>query len=256
MPLFSSSSVKEPGTHHNKLEKSPHARAASLSGRRGSIKPKQGNANGLDEDTSTKALAGSSTQLMHNEHDGGAKPLTPKSLAGSQPPHSRNQSVDAIDMNNPPTPPPHDDAYIKGHIYGNDGDVAGGEGSVHTSSTWRAHPDTMAARNNNATTNPAGYGTTNNLHLHNATSDGDSFGLSGDRPTDLATARQKVQLAIEAELAADRALEIARRAVIEAREMVRALEKQINEEFERARERKMEADMVVREMEKLGKHNN
>jgi hypothetical protein len=232
MPLFSSSSVKESPTHHNKLEKSPHARAASLSGRRGSIKPKQANANGLDEDASTKAMAGSSTRLMRDENDGGAKPLTPKSLAGSQPPHSRNQSVDAIDMRDaPPTPPPHDHSYIKEDLYGDEGAVAGREGSVHTSSTWRGHPDTMAAKGNHATNNPAGYGTTNNLHLHNAISDEDSFGLSGDRSTDLATARQKVQLAIEAELAADRALEIARRAVIEARNMVRALEKQINEEY-------------------------
>jgi hypothetical protein len=58
-----------------------------------------------------------------------------------------------------------------------------------------------------------------------------SYAPIGDRPVDLSIARRKVQIAVEAELAADRAIEIARQAVIEARTVVAAIEKQVNEEY-------------------------
>jgi hypothetical protein len=85
---------------------------------------------------------------------------------------------------------------------------------------------------------------------------GDSRLLSGNKAMDLVTARQKIQFAIEAELAADRALEVARRAVDEARAIVGALEKQANDEFERAHAKRMETAGVVKDLEKLGRHSN
>lgn len=60
----------------------------------------------------------------------------------------------------------------------------------------------------------------------------------------------------QAELAADRALELARHAVHEARAAVKSLEKQMNDEFQRAQARKMETDGVVKELEKLGRHDH
>lgn len=217
MPLFSSSSIKEGGTHHNKLGKSQHARAASVVGRKGSI----GGKNRVDEDASTRAVAGSQIRLQHDDSTGTTdyiKPMTPKSM--------RNQSMDQVDLQDvPPTPPPHDDAA--GYKASNDGHHqhhadTGNDDSLHTTSTttWRENPDVLAMRNR-------GEGNDPNTEVMAGS---EAHVLSGNKAADLATARQKIQFAIEAELAADRALEVARKAVDEARKMVGALERQAHEE--------------------------
>lgn len=251
MPLFSSLSTKESkegSNHHNKLGKSAHARAASLTGRKGSIGGKNTR---VDEDASIKAMAGSRSQLQQDDSTGTeyVKPMTPKSL--------RQQSMDQMeDQDVPPTPPPHE---VGGYAVTNDEvhNPDSHNGSLHTNSsaTWREKPDAAAMRNRAANANDAGhtemagagldYGHQNDAHV-----------LSGNKMIDLATARQKVQFAMEAELAADRALELARKAVEEARSIVGALERQAHQEFERAHARRMETAGVVKDLEKLGRHSH
>jgi hypothetical protein len=220
--------------HHNKLGKSPHARAASLTGqRKGSISQKQR----VDEDASTKAIAGSNSRLVLDDSTGteNMKPLTPKSLNGDH----------RMELNDvPPTPPPHDHGYTKAPMDMDNDDTRRDSIRTTSTTTWRENPDAVAMRNRGAF-NDADAGTAPG-----------TTGLSGNKIMDIATARKKIQFAIEAELAADRALEIARKAVDEARAMVAALEQQAHEEYERAHAKRTETAGVVKELEKLGRHNH
>jgi len=237
MPLFSSLSVRESNNHPNKLEKSPHSRRTSLPGRKASVARKGG---AVDEDASTRAVAGSSSRLINNNTE--PNPMTPTSIAGDRVDHTRDQSTDQPEVRDkPPTPPPHDEVYadVVDHT-----EEAGNRDSTHTTSTWRENP---AMRNKDAFVGRSDM---------DAQDHGNSYAPTGDRPVDLAVARRKVQIAVEAELAADRAIEVARQAVIEARVVVAAIEKQVNEEFERAHHRRMETTGVLKELEKLGRHNN
>lgn len=236
MPLFSSLSIRDSSHPKNKLEKSPHTRRASLPGRKPSVVRKGGV---VDEDVSTRAVAGSSSRLMADGNDG--NPMTPTSLVGDQADHTRDHSADQTDMRDKaPTPPPHDQVYADADRTQD----AGNRDSTHTTSTWRGNP---AARNKDAFAGAYGVG---------AQDHSDSYVPTGDRPVDVAVARKKIQIAVEAELAADRAIEAARQAVIEARTVVAAIEKQVNEEFERAHARRLETAGVLKELEKLGRHNN
>jgi hypothetical protein len=239
MPLFSSLSIRDSNNNHakNKLEKSPHTRRASLPGRKASIARKGGV---VDEDVSTRAVAGSSSRLMSDANDG--NPITPKSLVGDQPDHTRDHSVDQPDIRDKaPTPPPHDQVYADADRT----EDAGNRDSTLTTSTWRGNP---AARNKDAFA-----GNTYGAEAHDHS---ESYMPTGDRPVDVSIARKKIQIAVEAELAADRAIEAARQAVVEARTVVAAIEKQVNEEFERAHARRLETAGVLKELEKLGRHNN
>lgn len=302
--------------HHNKLEKSAHARRASVtSGRKASLRKAP-----VDEDASTKAMAGSAIRLNQNNDDTNGStavpPLTPKSI--------QNDDYDEEELHNlaqhdlPPTPPAnHDDPFARGAAGGYH--VANGalptDGSVRSSMTWRDHPDAVAMKNKsnlhelhaatttstaqdnnpsaaigNSRANPlgtgavagaAGLGTTSRAYGMDPRGEngdwasdshhGHDFVAGGaERAMDLATIRKKIQFAIEAELAADRALELARHAVHEARTAVRTLEKQMNDEYvchglrvltadwlgfffrlQRAQARKMETDGVVKELEKV-----
>lgn len=237
MPLFSSLSVRESNNHPNKLEKSPHSRRASLgTGRKASVRRGV-----VDEDLSTKAVAGSSSRLLDNDRD--IDPMTPTSLAGDQ--HNQT-AIDQAEMHEQaPTPPPRDHVLADpaaGHI--NDTD---NRDSTHSASTWRENP---AMKNQNTHNGVHGVTTDYDQDEH-----GEVHALSGDLAQDLATARKRVQAAIEAELAADRAIEVARQAVIEARSVVGAIEKQVIEEFERAHARRMETAGIMKDLEKLGRHN-
>jgi len=258
MPLFSSLSLKdkekdkEGSTHHNKLGKSQHARAASITtGRKGSI----GGKNRGDEDASTRAMAGSQSRLQQDDANGTdyIKPMTPKSLNGD---HLRNQSMDQMDMQDapPPTPPPHEPGYIVPNGHTHDAHTRRESLDGNSVSTWRENPDVFAMRKRGAVndTGTEVAGSARNF----ANPNDDAHVLSGDRANDLALARQKVQTAIEAELAADRAIEVAQKAVDEARMIVGALERQAHEEFERAHTRRMETAVVMKELEKLGRHNH
>jgi len=236
MPLFSSLSVRD-SNHPNKLEKTPHTRRTSLTGRKTSLARK----GAVDEDASTRAVAGSSSRLMASNTEG--NPITPVSILGDQAGHQRDQSTDQMEMRDkPPTPPPHDDVDAAEHT-----EDAGNRDSTHTSSTWRENP---AMRNKDAFVGTYGR---SNMDTQDQSA---SYAPIGDRPVDLSIARRKVQIAVEAELAADRAIEIARQAVIEARTVVAAIEKQVNEEFERAHARRLETAGVLKDLEKLGRHNN
>jgi len=215
--LFSSLSLKEKdgGSHHNKLGKSPHARGASLTGRKFSIgqKPR------ADEDASTKAIEGSQSQPMHDDTTGteNVKPLTPRSLNG-----------DHLELHDaPPSPPPRDTGYTKAVIDPSNDDSRRDSIRTTSTTTWRENPDAVAMRNRTALNDAhAGTGT----GTAGLGQEFDSQGFNGNKIMDIATARKKIQIAIEAELAADRALEAARNAVDEARAMVTALEKQTHEE--------------------------
>lgn len=238
MPLFSSLSIRDSNSHpnKNKLEKSPHTRRASLPGRKANVARKGGV---VDEDASTRAVAGSNSRLMTDPND--VNPITPKSLVGDQADHTRDHSVDQTELRDQaPTPPPHDQVYADADRTQD----AGNRDSTLTTSTWRGNP---AARNKDAFAGTYGA----DAHDHS-----DSYMPTGDRPVDVSVARKKIQIAIEAELAADRAIEAARQAVVEARTVVAAIEKQVNEEFERAHARRLETAGVLKELEKLGRHNN
>jgi len=240
MPLFSSLSTKE--GHHNKLGKSQHARAASLTGqRKGSISQKPR----ADEDASTRAVVGSNSRLVHDDSTGteNLKPLTPKSLNG-------DHQMELNDV--PPPPPPHDQGYTKPTVEMNNDDTRRDSIRTTSTTTWRENPDAVAMRNRGAFNDAdADAGT-----APGTTGLGENHGLSGNKTMDIATARKKIQFAIEAELAADLALDLARRAVDEARAMVAALEKHAHEEYERAHARKAETAGVVKDLEKLGRHNH
>jgi hypothetical protein len=308
MPLFSSLSLRDStNAHHNKLEKSPHARRASLtSGRKASLR--KAHAEGVEE-ASTRAIAGSASRLNQSNADANNEsmpvpPLTPKSI--------RNDDYDEDELHNvvhhtlPPTPPAHDDPFARGGAGGYHVTPLNGaqtkDGSVRSSMTWRDYPDVVATKNksnlhaapiitatthdannpssaaagDNLRANPLGTGTVAGaagLGMNSRAYGVDQRDESGDwasdahqghdfvaggaeRAIDIATARKKIQFAVEAELAADRALELARHAVHEARAAVKALEKQMNDEFQRAQARKMETDGVVKELEKLGRHDH
>jgi hypothetical protein len=190
--------------HHNKLGK---ARAASLTGqRKGSISQKQR----VDEDASTKAIAGSNSRLVLDDSTGteNMKPLTPKSLNGDH----------RMELNDsPPAPVPHDHGYTKAPMDMDNDDTRRDSIRTTSTTTWRENPDAVALRNR---------GASNDADASTAP----GTGLSGNKIMDIATARKKIQIAIEAESAADRALEFARKAVEEARAMVAALEQQAHEE--------------------------
>jgi len=240
MPLFSSLSIRESNNHPNKLEKSPHARRTSLPGRKTSVARK----GAVDEDASTRAVVGSSSRLMTGDSEG--NPITPTSIVGDQAiAHTRDHSTDQTEMRDrAPTPPPHDITYADPADHAEE---AGNRDSSHTSSTWRENP---VMRNKDAF-----VGTYGRAEMDTQDQSA-SYAPIGDRPVDLAVARRKVQIAVEAELAADKAIEVARQAVIEARTVVAAIEKQVTEEFERAHARRMETAGVLRDLEKLGRHNN
>lgn len=207
MPLFSSLSVREGINHSKKLEKSPHSRRVSLGGaRKSSVSRKPA----IDEDASTRAIAGSSSRLMDNAKD--PNPMTPISIVDDRVNYDGTEMQDKT-----PTPSPHDHAL--GEPIEDDQDV----NRHSTASTWRENP---AARKQGAFNG-----------VHGITTDDppegqiNHYGLTGDRSMDLAVAREKVQAAIEAELAADRAIEAAKQAVLEARRVVGAIEKQVNDEY-------------------------
>lgn len=245
MPLFSSLSIRDSNNHPNKLEKSPHTRRASLGlpGRKASLARKGATA---DEDlSSTRAVAGSSSRLMANGND--ANPMTPTSIVGEPADHTRDHSADQMELNDkPPTPPPHDQAYADNAA--DHTQEAGNRDSTLTTSTWR---ENTALRNKDAAAGNVGVARTTDAYDHS-----ESYAPTGNRPVDVAVARKKIQIAVEAELAADRAIEAARQAVVEARTVVAAIEKQVNEEFERAHARRLETAGVLKELEKLGRHDN
>lgn len=238
MPLWSSNSLRETGTHPNKLEKSPHSRGGSLSGRKASLNRKAP----VEEDASTRAVAGSTARLntMNTMNSSGVD-----DIPGTQPPIGRTlqQSTDATDLRDvAPTPPPHDASYTGGAMTADNL-----RDSTHTTSTWRENP--TAVKNRHLTDESAQF----------RDQSGGRSGLTGDpnnHNANIETVRQKVQIAVDAELAADEALDVARRAVVEARTVVGAFEQQVNQEFERAYARKMDVTGVVKDLEKLGRYNN
>jgi len=238
MPLWSSNSLRETGSHPNRLEKSPHSRGGSLSGRKASLTRKAP----VEEDASTRAVAGSTARLntLNTMNSSGVD-----DIPASQPPIGRTlqQSTDATDLrDDAPTPPPHDVPYTGGAMTADNQ-----RDSTHTTSTWHENP--AAVRNKHLSDESA--------HLHDPS--GGSSRLPGDlnsHNATIETVRQKLQIAVDAELAADKALDIARRAVVEARTVVGAFEHQVNQEFERAYARKVDAAGVVKDLEKLGRYNN
>ena len=288
MPLFSSLSMRDPTNgHHNKLEKSSHARRASVtSGRKASLRKAP-----VDEDASTRAMAGSATRLNQNNDDANGStavpPLTPKSIQNDDYDEEELHNVAQRDL--PPTPPANnDDPFARGAAGGYH--VANGalpnDGSVRSSITWRDHPDAVAMKKKsnlhaatttstaqdtnpsaaigNSRANPlgtgavagaAGLGTSSRAYGMDPRDEngdwasdshhGHDFVAGGaERAMDLATIRKKIQFAIEAELAADRALELARHAVHEARTAVRTLEKHMNDEYVRRGLRVLTADWL------------
>jgi len=178
-------------------------------------------------------------------------PITPTSILGDPAiAHTRDNSTDQPEMRDrPPTPPPHDDTYPDHVVVGGGDEEAGNRDSTHTTSTWRENP---ALKNKQDAVVGTSYGRTE-MDTQDRSA---SYAPVGNRPVDLAVARKKVQIAVEAELAADRAIEVARQAVIEARTVVAAIEKQVTDEFERAHARRVETAGVLKELEKLGRHNN
>ncbi|KAG8786558.1 hypothetical protein FRC15_011204 [Serendipita sp. 397] len=287
MPLFSSSSVRDSnsGGHHNKLEKSPHGRSSSLTEKRkiGGLFGRRGT---TDEGASTMAVAGSSARLQKDDTNDSVAvpPLTPKSINGEPAP-------DDIDLANlPPTPPPAGEKYGNAiNAASGMNDFTQKDGSMRTSSTWRDNHDSTRHKGGlgHSDLSPAFAATSMGYHnahqnaadnLGSYTRDGTDAGATGSggqhggadyktdwgtygqhdyshEPMDLTTARKKVQFAIEAELAADSALELARHAVQEARNAVKAIERQIHEEFEKAQTRKLEVDGVLKDLNKLGRHD-
>jgi hypothetical protein len=174
----------------------------------------------VEEDASTRAVAGSTARLntLNTVHSSGVD-----DKAAGQPPIGRTlqQSTDATDLrDDAPTPPPHDAPYTGGAMMADNLRDNG-----HTTSTWRENP--AVAKNKHLTAEPA--------YLHDPS--GGGSGLTGDHNTHNSTieaVRQKVQIAVDAELAADKALELARRAVVEARTVVGAFEQQVNQEYVRS----------------------
>lgn len=280
MPLFSSLSMRDStNAHHNKLEKSPHARRASLtSGRKTSLRKAQ-----VEEDASTRAMAGSASRLNQNNADANEStpvpPLTPKSI--------RNDDYEEQELHNvvqhalPPTPPAQDDPFARGgaggyHVTFNGDQTKDGSNKSNLHAATATQDTNPSAKADNLRANPLGteavvgtaglgmssraYGVDQRDESGDWASDGhqghDLLGGGTERAIDIATARKKIQFAVEAELAADRALELARHAVHEARAAVKSLEKQMNDEFQRAQARKMETDGVVKELEKLGRHDH
>ncbi|KAG8801201.1 hypothetical protein FRC17_006699, partial [Serendipita sp. 399] len=285
MPLFSSTTVREPssGSHHNKLEKSPHARSSSLTEKTekkrlgGFFATRKGTG---DEGASTKAVAGSSTRLQKDDTTDSVAvpPLTPKSINGEPVPDDIDQDE------SPPTPPPADEKYgLDMNIASGMNDVALRDGSLQTTSAWHDNHDPMRHKGGVGYSDPNPAYSGKSIGYHNAhQNSADNFGSNArdgteaaatgsggyhggadvkdwgaygqqdfsHEPMDLATARKKVQFAVEAELAADRALELSRHAVQEARNAVKALERQIHEEFEKAQARKLEVDSVLKDLNK------
>lgn len=208
MPLWSSNSLRETGSHPNKLEKSPHTRGGSLSGRKASLTRKPP----VEEDASTRAVAGSTARL--NAMNSSGVDDTPMN-------RPIGRTLDATDQRDvPPTPPPHDAPYTGGMMTADNL-----RDSTHTTSTWRENPAAVKSKNLSDESTPLGG------------QQGGSSGLAGDQTIHndtIETVRQKVQIAVDAELAADKALDVARRAVVEARTVVGAFEQQVNQEYVRS----------------------
>ncbi|CAE6414824.1 unnamed protein product [Rhizoctonia solani] len=89
------------------------------------------------------------------------------------------------------------------------------------------------------------------------------FGMGGNRKSDpvldrdphVLAAREKLSAAEKAEKEADRALELARRAVLEARDHCKQLEAQAVEEARLAKAKRTEARGLGKQAKGLGRHN-
>lgn len=206
--------------HHNKLEKSPHARRASLtSGRKTSLRKAQ-----VEEDASTRAMAGSASRLNQNNADANEStpvpPLTPKSI--------RNDDYEEQELHNvvqhalPPTPPAQDDPFARGgaggyHVTFNGDQTKDGSNKSNLHAATATQDTNPSAKADNLRANPLGteavvgtaglgmssraYGVDQRDESGDWASDGhqghDLLGGGTERAIDIATARKKIQFAVE-----------------------------------------------------------
>ncbi|KAJ3759182.1 hypothetical protein F5880DRAFT_1491708 [Lentinula raphanica] len=128
-----------------------------------------------------------------------------------------------------PSPPPQEEPTRKGTLFG------------------RRQRSTSPARSNNT------------HHTRNS-SDSDSLGRAGSTRSgglfdpSIMAARQKVSEAEDSEKAADHALQQARASVKAARDHVKFLEKEAEDDAHRARLKQAEAKVVSRSARGLGRH--